>query len=152
MHQKLAPDSFLILLNNPKQPVHGRNYFKSKILKEDYQKALKILTLVFLSNPVSLNGQNCQKQKGSETSDQSLFRSRNRKIQKNSFIRFISSDQIWWCNVKQFLSYSKNYICKFMQVNSWHYKLFHFHLSFWIWKVLKGKEKITKIWKSRERE
>ena len=31
MHQKLAPDPFLILLNNPKQPVHARNYFKSKI-------------------------------------------------------------------------------------------------------------------------
>ena len=27
-----------------------------------------------------------------------------------------------------------------MQVNSWHRKLFHFHLSFWIWKVWKGKE------------
>ena len=25
-------------------------------------------------------------------------------------------------NVKQFLSYSKIYICKFMQVNSWHHK------------------------------
>ena len=41
MHQKLTPDPFLILLNNPKQPVHARNSFKSKILKEDYQKALK---------------------------------------------------------------------------------------------------------------
>ena len=33
-----------------------------------------------------------------------------------------------------------------MQVNSWYNKLFHFHLSFWIWKVWKGKEKIIKIW------
>ena len=32
------------------------------------------------------------------------------------------------------MSYSKNYICKFMQVSWWHHKLFHFHLSFWIWK------------------
>ena len=24
------------------------------------------------------------------------------------------SDQVWWCNVKQLLSYSKNYICKFI--------------------------------------
>ena len=38
------------------------------------------------------------------------------------------------------MSYSRNYICKFMQVNSWHHKLFHFHLSFWIWKVWKGKK------------
>ena len=28
MHQKLAPDSFLILLNDPKQPFHVRNSFK----------------------------------------------------------------------------------------------------------------------------
>ena len=27
VHQKLAPDPFLILLNNPKQPSHARNYF-----------------------------------------------------------------------------------------------------------------------------
>ena len=60
--------------------------------------------------------------------------------------------QIWWCNIKQFFSYSKNYICKFMQVNLWHNELFHWHLSFWIWKVWKGREKITKIWISQERK
>ena len=38
-----------------------------------------------------------------------------KQLQKNSFIHYILSDQVWWCNVKQFLSYSKNYICKFMQ-------------------------------------
>ena len=43
-------------------------------MKEDYQKALKKLTLFFLSNPVPFNGQSYQKQKGSGTSDQSLFR------------------------------------------------------------------------------
>ena len=61
------------------------------------------------------------------------------------FMHYISSDQVWWFNVKQFLSYSKNYICKLMQVNSWHHKLFHFHLSFWIWKVWKVREKIRKF-------
>ena len=44
MHQKLVPD---------------------RGLKEVYQKALKNLTLFFLSNPVSFNGQSYQKQKGS---------------------------------------------------------------------------------------
>ena len=29
--QKLAPDPFLILLNNPKQPLHTRNSFKNKV-------------------------------------------------------------------------------------------------------------------------
>ena len=52
VHQKLVPDSFLILLNNPKQPFHARNSFQ--------------------------NGQNCQKQKGSRTSDQSLLRLQNK--------------------------------------------------------------------------
>ena len=51
---------------------------KIDILKEDYQEALKRLTLVFLSNAVPFNGQSYQKQKGSETSDQSFFRSQNK--------------------------------------------------------------------------
>ena len=59
------------------------------------------------------------KQKGSGTSDQSLFRLW-KKFTKNSLL-VILSDQVWWCNVKQFLSYSKNYTFKFMQVNSWHH-------------------------------
>ena len=33
---------------------------------------------------------------------------------------YILSGQVWWCNIKQFLSYSKYSICKLMQVNSWH--------------------------------
>ena len=50
------------------------------------------------------------------------------------------------------MSYSENYIYKFMQDNSWHHKSFHFHLSFWIYIVLKGREKITKNWISREQK
>ena len=29
-----------------------------------------------------------------------------------------------------------------MRANSWHHKFFHFLLSFYIWKVWKGREKI----------
>ena len=47
-------------------------------MKEDYQKALKKVTLFFLSNPVPFNRQNYQKQRGPGTSDQSLFRLRNK--------------------------------------------------------------------------
>ena len=43
-------------------------------MKEDYQKALKKLTILFISNPVPFNGQSYQKQKASETSHQLLFR------------------------------------------------------------------------------
>ena len=39
-----------------------------------------------------------------------------------------------------------------MQANLWHHKLFHFPLPFWIWKVWKGREKITKMWISREQK
>ena len=31
-----------------------------------------------------------------------------KQVQKNFFICYILSDQVSWCNVKQFLSYSKN--------------------------------------------
>ena len=37
-----------------------------------------------------------------------------------------------------------------MEGNSWH-KLFHFHLSFWIWKRWKGTEKTTKILRTKRR-
>ena len=53
--QKLAPELFLFLANNPGQPLHARKSFKD-ILKRDYQKLLKKLTLFFLSNPVPFNG------------------------------------------------------------------------------------------------
>ena len=68
------------------------------------------------------------------------------------FLYYILSDQVWWCSIKRFFSYSKNCICKFMLANSWHDKLFHFHLSFFIWKVWKRREKITKVWISWERK
>ena len=68
------PDPFLFLLHNPKQLLIARNSFENNILKEDYQKAFKKSTLFFLSNPVPFNGQSYQKQKGSGTSDQLLFR------------------------------------------------------------------------------
>ena len=76
MHQKLVPDPFLILVKNPKQPLHARNSFKNKIRFN--QKPLRKLTLFFLLNPVPFNGQSYQKQKGPGTSDQSLFRLRNK--------------------------------------------------------------------------
>ena len=76
-----------------------------------------------------------------------------KQVQKNSFISYILSDQVGWCNIKQLLSYFKSYICKFMPANSWHHKLFHFHSSFCVWKVWKVRGKITKIrifWERKE--
>ena len=75
-----------------------------------------------------------------------------KQVHKNFFISYILPDQVWRFNIKQFLSYSKNCTWKLMQTNSWQHKLFHFHLSFWIWKVWKGRGKITKTWISRKRK
>ena len=47
-------------------------------MKEDYQKAFKKLTLFVPANSVPSNGQSYQKQKGSGTSDQLLFRLQNK--------------------------------------------------------------------------
>ena len=121
---------------------------KNKILWKRVSKSLKKLTLFLLLNPVPFNGQSYQKLKGSGTSDQSFFRLQN-KFRKILF-HYMLSDQVWWCNAKQFLSYSKNYVCKFMQANSWHHKLLNFYLSFCIWKVWKGREKTIQNWISRE--
>ena len=53
-------------------------------MKEDYQKALKNLTLFFFE-PSPFNGQSYQKQKGPGTSDQSLFRLQN-QFQKSPLL------------------------------------------------------------------
>ena len=42
-------------------------------MKGNYQKPLKKLTFLFLSNPFPFNGQNFQKQKGPGISDHSLI-------------------------------------------------------------------------------
>ena len=56
VHQKLAPDPFLILPNNPKQTLHEGNSFQNKKFWDDYQKPLKKSTLFFLLHPVPFNG------------------------------------------------------------------------------------------------
>ena len=47
--------------------------FKIWYFERGLSKSLKKFILFFLSNPVSFNGQNYQKQKGTGASDQSLF-------------------------------------------------------------------------------
>ena len=108
-------------------------------MKKDYQKVLKQLTLIFLSNPVCFNGQIYQKKGELVTSPSSGY--------ETSSNIFLYALYIIWASLmmKQFYSYSKNYISKFMKVNSWHHKLFHFHLSFWIWKVPKERKKLQKF-------
>ena len=58
---------------------------KIRLAKEDYQKPSKKSTLFFLLNPVPFNEQSYNKQKKPGTSDQSLFRLRN-KFKKISLL------------------------------------------------------------------
>ena len=51
---------------------------KIRYYESGVSKSLKKLTLFLLLNPVPFNGQSYQKQKGSGTSDQSLFRLQNK--------------------------------------------------------------------------
>ena len=78
VHQRLVPDTFLIMVNRPKQPLHGENYFWNQIFQRGLLKSLKKVNYMTRKKPA------------------------------------------WWYVTKQFLSYSKNYISKFMQANSWH--------------------------------
>ena len=49
VHQKMVPDPFLNLLNNPKQPLHERSSLKNNMFwKRVIKNALKKLTLFFL--------------------------------------------------------------------------------------------------------
>ena len=154
MHQKLVPDSFFILVNNPKESLHARNIFKIRYFERGLSKTLKKLTYIFLCWTLSiLMDKVIQNKRGLElVTSHTLGYKITKQVHKNVFISYVLSDLVWWCNIKCFLSYSKNYACKFMQANSWHHKLFHFHLSFRIWKVRKGKEKIQKILISWERK
>ena len=80
---------------------------KVKYFERGLSKALKKVTLFFLSNPVPFNRQNYQKQKVPGTSGQSLFWLRNkfRKIPLSVMYYLTKFDG---CNIKWFLNYSKN--------------------------------------------
>ena len=54
LHQKLVPVPFLILVNNPKQPFHTRNYSKNTIFWNRLSKTLKKSNLFFFFRTQSL--------------------------------------------------------------------------------------------------
>ena len=83
-------------------------------MKDDYQKALKKLTLFFLSNPVPFNGQSYQKQKGSGTSDQSLFRLQNkfRKIPLFIIYYLTKFDDVMWSSFWVIAKIESANLCK----------------------------------------
>ena len=83
-------------------------------MKEDYQKALKKVTSLFLANPVPFNRQNYQKQTGPGTSDQSLFRLRNklRNIPLLVMYYLTKFDDIIWRGFWVILKTTSANLCK----------------------------------------
>ena len=72
-----------------------------------------------------------------------------KQIQKNSIIRYVLSDQVWWCNIKQFLSFLKIVsanLCKPI------YDIINCSTSICPSESGKCGKKITKIWISWERK
>ena len=104
MQQKPVPDLFIILVNNPKHPLHTRNSFKCKIF----------LSLFFLSNPVPFNTQNYQKQRGPRTSDQLLFRLRKyfRKIPLLVMYYLTKFDDVIYSSFCVILKIKSVHLCK----------------------------------------
>ena len=114
MHQKLAADPFFILLNNSKQTLHAGNSFENKKLwKIIIKKPLKS-QLYFFFRTQSLFMDSYQKQKGSGTSDQSLFRLRNkfRKIPL-FFIYYVTKfDDVMWSSFWVIAKIASTNLCK----------------------------------------
>ena len=75
--RKASPRSLFYFDKQPKTVITCKKFFERYFVRE-LLKTLKKLTLFFLSNPIPFNGQSYQKQKGPGTSDQSLFRLRNK--------------------------------------------------------------------------
>ena len=79
--RKCVPKASFIPLfyfgKQPKTAIACKNFLKN-ILNKNYQKPFKKLTLFFLSNSVLFIGQSYKTQKGLGTSDQLLFRLRDK--------------------------------------------------------------------------
>ena len=51
VHQRLVPDSFLILVKNPKQPLHARNISKIRYFERRLVRSRKTVTFIFYFEP-----------------------------------------------------------------------------------------------------
>ena len=86
---KASPRPLFYFGKQPKAAITcKKSIWKQDILKGDYQKYFKKLTLLFLSNLVGFNGQSFQNQKGQGTSDQLLFWLRNKFIKTSLLVTY----------------------------------------------------------------
>ena len=82
---------------------------KIRYFKTGLSKAFKKLTLFLLLNPILLIDMIMWNKRDLELV---TIRSSGYTISsENPFLSDALPDQVWWRNIKWFLSYSKNYIC-----------------------------------------
>ena len=121
----------MILVNNPKQPLLARNSSKYKIFwKRIIKNPLKSQLYFFFLTQSLLMDKVIKNKRGLELVSLQVVK----QVHKNFFISYILSDQVWWCNIKQLMSYFKNYSCKF-KLFRWNKNTFHtfWRVIFW-WK------------------
>ena len=70
---------------HPKHTMYETNSSKTRYFERGLSKSLNKLTQIFLLHPVFLGGQGCEKQKGTLTSYQSVFKLCN-MLRKNPFL------------------------------------------------------------------
>ena len=75
---KVSPRPFIILINNLKQPLHARNCFKVRYFERRLSKSLEKGNFIFFGTQSLSIDKIFQKQKGPGSSDQLLFRLRNK--------------------------------------------------------------------------
>ena len=135
--------------NNPKQLLHVRNSVENKIfwnrIIKKFQKSYIIL-LLFLTQFLLMEKTNKNK-KGLE------LVTRHSSSYKTNSGKFLYQLHIIWpvlmMKYKVVFELSQKLHLQIYAssqwANSWHHKLFHIYLSFWIWKVRKGRKTFQKF-------
>ena len=134
VHQKLAPDPFLICQTTQNRPCMQKILLKIRNFERLLSKSLKKVNFNFffwIQSP--LMGKVIKNNRGLElfTSRSSGYETRSKKFLYLLYYLTKFDDAMW----SSFWVIAKIVFAVFMQINSWHHKLFHFHLSFWIWKL-----------------
>ena len=83
---------------------------------------------IFSSEPSPFQWTKLSKTEGAWNKRPVRLQNKFSKILLSLLVTYMLSNHVWWFIINWFLSYSKNYICNFMQANSWHHKLFQFPL------------------------
>ena len=149
VHQKLVPNPYHILVNNLKQLLHARNFFKRKIFRKTIiQKLSKRLSLFFLLNQVLFSGQSYQKQIGPVTPDQLLFRLENKLMEISLLImHYLTKFGIIYSGFWVVPKITSVNLCKPI------YDIINYsNFICWVWVVCKRREENWKIGISQERK